>query len=199
VETVANVVYGDDPAVDTVPKPGEESPVTAPPLQQVLSVDLSEPVTELTAWVRTSSADTSKAAAAPNASSARRRLLEQLSAAASNKKPADKEKEKKGGSKKPHPKNDGRGATFKAAEGADADLLAGIVGVRVVTQGPPDTSARVFQWGEVYATAEEEASHGVRRLAADVASGKLAGVSFFKGISINKGRGGVFLLMVGGC
>jgi hypothetical protein len=157
----ASVVYADEGAA-AVPKPGDT-------IQPVLSVDLSEPITEITAWVRGRSqlGRGSGGAAAP----ARRRLLQALAAEGRARAPwrsvlASLQQATASGS----------------AVGASQEdhAAVGILGIRVVTQGAPDSPPHMSEWGLVPGEAGTDAQ-GLKRLQLDVASGQLAAVAFFKG------------------
>jgi hypothetical protein len=174
VAKVSTVLFGGD--AQAVPKPGE-----APTIVPVLSVDLAQPVSELTVWVKPNADDGAPAAAddaiaLPAAGNPRRRLLQALRTTAGA----------------AHGRALMEATNAAEAGGADRRSLSrGILGVRIVTQGPPDSPPLVSEWGRVPTNADEQRQQGLRRIDIEVGSGRLAGVSFFEGIGKGKGaRGG---------
>lgn len=175
------------------------SDATLASLQPVLAVDLSDPVIELSAFVATESV------AAPAAG--RRRLLQAISEAVLTKRlnNGNAAGAKSGGAAaKASPPGqfvaawaqdkDGNGIkdALENGNGKDARLdalLGGIVGVRVVTQGAAGAAPVVREYGKAPADSMAAAALGLSKVSVNVGSGRLAGVSFFKGVG--QGPGGL--------
>lgn len=212
-------------------------------LRPVIAVNLTEPVTELTAFVRGAgggaAVDVEVASSLEVVGGARRRLQQAAindavltkrarggGAPARGARGAARRAARRGGSFGSGGAEAPRAVGLDVAEGGggggSAALPAGIVGIRVVTQGAPGTprsgawwlgeqqlhaqpvaragsaacavrhrqhktrarapnpTRAVYEWGVTPRSGEAAAAEGLKRVAADVGSGKLAGVTLFK-------------------